>query len=313
MDPTEQALVTLGRELQTCDYHFTTITPASHYRVNTRRANGGQDALRRAFGWSRCFRQAELPRRMVALLEQAGELECDGERLRSKVRFSSLGRHLLVHSAFPTDAPDTVFFGPDTYRFVRALRQALQDFTVDGPCTVIDIGSGTGAGGLCVADLLAKEAQIDIILADINTKALRYSRVNAALNGVASVRTALSDVFSRINEGGNLIISNPPYLVDQHARAYRHGGGALGIDLALRIAEEGIERLYPGGRLFIYTGTPVISGIDQFLASVRPRLEARRLRYGYEEIDPDVFGEELDSEAYACVDRIAAVALTVDI
>ena len=195
---------------------------------------------------------------------------------------------------------------------VRSVRR-FKNFTVDGPCTVIDIGSGTGAGGLCVADLLAKEAQIDIILADINTKALRYSRVNAALNGVASVRTALSDVFSRINEGGNLIISNPPYLVDRHARAYRHGGGALGIDLALRIAEEGIERLYPGGRLFIYTGTPVISGIDQFLASVRPRLEARRLRYGYEEMDPDVFGEELDSEAYACVDRIAAVALTVDI
>ena len=30
----------------------------------------------------------------------------------------------------------------------------------------------------------------------------------------------------------------------------------------------------------------------------------------HEEIDPDVFGEELDTAAYSCVDRIAAVVLT---
>ena len=312
MDPTEQALVTLGRELRACDYHFTTITPATHSRVISR-VNGGGDVLARVFGWSRCFQAAELPNVMLALLDASGELEREGELFRSKVRFSSLGPHLLVHSAFPTEAADSVFFGPDTYRFVRALRQALQDFAVDGACTVIDIGSGTGAGGLCVADLLANRAEPDIVLADINPKALRYCRVNASLNGVARVRTALSDVFSRINEGGNLIISNPPYLLDAKTRAYRNGGGALGIDLALRIAEEGLERLYPGGRLFVYTGTPIVAGADQFFASFRPRLDARRVRYSYEEIDPDVFGEELDTPAYAHVERIAVVALTVDI
>ena len=182
MDPTEQALVTLGRELQTCDYHFTTITPASHYRVNTRRANGGQDALRRAFGWSRCFRQAELPRRMVALLEQAGELASDGGRLRSKVRFSTLGSHLLVHSAFPTEAPDTVFFGPDTYRFARTLRQALRDF-----CRRYLHRHRYRRRERRWRTLRCRsprKSQPDIILADINTKALRYSRVNAALNRV---------------------------------------------------------------------------------------------------------------------------------
>ena len=57
----------------------------------------------------------------------------------------------------------------------------------------------------------------------------------------------------------------------------------------------------------------VIAGIDEFFARLRPRLEARRVRYSYEELDPDVFGEELDTPAYAHVDRIAVVALTVDI
>jgi methylase of polypeptide subunit release factors len=312
MHPTDQALVRLGQELKACNYHFTTITPASHRRVNAR-TNDRRDVLARVFGWSQPFAPAELPHHILALLEEAGALEQENGSLRSSVRFSTLGAQLFVHSAFPTDAPDSVFFGPDTYRFIRALRQALRDFAAQGSCTVIDIGAGSGAGGLCVAGLLGRQLQPDIILADVNPKALRYSRINAILNSIPRVRTVLSDVFSRINEGGNLIIANPPYLVDPPRRAYRDGGGPLGMELALRIAEEGLNRLYPGGRLFLYTGTPVIAGVDQFFSQIRSCLETRALHYTYEEIDPDVFSEELESAAYAEVDRIAVVALTADV
>jgi hypothetical protein len=44
---------------------------------------------------------------------------------------------------------------------------------------------------------------------------------------------------------------------------------------------------------------------------VCPRLQARNCDYTYEEIDPDVFGEELDNAPYDRADRIAVVALTV--
>jgi hypothetical protein len=40
-------------------------------------------------------------------------------------------------------------------------------------------------------------------------------------------------------------------------------------------------------------------------------LDARNCDYSYEEIDPDVFGEELEEPPYDCVDRIAVVALTI--
>jgi methylase of polypeptide subunit release factors len=313
MDAKGRALVSLGRELQACRYRFTTVTPATHQRVNSRPDGKGQDVLERIFGWSRPFRPIEVPSQIVALLERADELTADGDLLRSRVRFSTLGEQLFVHSAFPTEAPDSVFFGPDTYRFARALRQAVTDIPRHAPFTIIDIGCGSGAGGLCVACLLGDRLPADVILADIDPKALRYSQVNATLNEVRNARTVLSDVFSKINEGGNLIISNPPYLVDRWARAYRHGGGPLGFDLALRIVDEGMERLYPGGRLFLYTGAPVVGGVDQFLTAVRPHLEARPCRYTYEEIDPDVFGEELDSAPYDRVDRIAVVGLTIDI
>jgi release factor glutamine methyltransferase len=310
MDPKDNALVTLGKELQARNYRFTTITPASHHRVNLRPANSASP-LERVFGWSRPFQPIELPQGMLDLLEQADELDAGDDGLRSKVRFSSLGEQLFVHSAFPTEAPDSVFFGPDTYRFVRALAQELAGVPAGTSFTIIDIGCGSGAGGLHAAARMSCRTRADVILSDVNPKALRYSRINASINGLSGVRTVLSDVFDKINEGGDLIIANPPYLVDRSARLYRHGGGALGFDLSIRIVEESIDRLYPGGRLFLYTGAPVVDGTDTFFEAVRPRLDARNCRYRYEEIDPDVFGEELESAPYDCVDRIAVVALTV--
>ena len=310
MDAKDQALLALGRELQARDYRFTTVTPASHHRVNARAVRAASP-LERVFGWSRPFQRIELPPTMMALLEQAGELKVEGDVLRANVRFAKLGEQLFVHSAFPTEAADTVFFGPDTYRFARALRHCMAEIQASASFTIIDIGCGSGAGGLHAAGLMAPGVHTDVILSDINPKALRYTRINARLNGIADVRTVLSDVFEQINEGGDLIVSNPPYLVDRSARLYRHGGGELGFDLSIRIVEDSIDRLYPGGRLFLYTGTPVIDGVDMFFTAVRPRLESRNCKYTYEEIDPDVFGEELDRAPYDRVDRIAVVALTV--
>ena len=54
-----------------------------------------------------------------------------------------------------------------------------------------------------------------------------------------------------------------------------------------------------------------MDGVDQFFAALRPHLEEQGRNYTYEEIDPDVFGEQLESAPYDRVDRIAVVALTI--
>jgi methylase of polypeptide subunit release factors len=310
MNAKDEALLALGRELQRDGYRFTTITPASHHRVNSRPTSTATP-LQRIFGWSLPFRAAELQPDLLALLEQAGELDDEENSLRSKVRFSTLGEQIFVHSAFPTDASDTVFFGPDTYRFARALRHAIADYQAPSGLTIVDVGCGSGAGGLYAAAVVGPATNASIILSDINPKALRFSEINAQLNNVPNVTTVESSLFDKIDEQANLIISNPPYLVDPSARLYRHGGGELGFDLSLRIVEEALPHLRPGGRLFLYTGTAVVNGVDWFFEALRPRLEANVIRYTYEEIDPDVFGEELENPPYDCVDRIAVVALTV--
>jgi methylase of polypeptide subunit release factors len=307
----DQALLSLGQELLSRGYRFTTVTPATHRRINQRPGNEVGTSLEAVFGWSRPFRRSSLPQTVVENLEHAGELEPCGDLLRSKVRFSSLAGQLFVHSAFPTEQPDAVFFGPDTYRFAQALRHSLMDFRAGSPLRIVDVGCGSGAGGLHVASLLAPYDP-DVVLTDINARALRYSRINAALNGIPHVTTLESDLFAELAGHADLIISNPPYLVDPLARLYRHGGGTLGFDLSVRIVEEGIDRLAPGGRLLLYTGSAVVDGREKLFEALYPRLIARGCTFRFEEIDPDVFGEELEHPPYDRTDRIAAVAVTID-
>ena len=96
---------------------------------------------------------------------------------------------------------------------------------------------------------------------------------------------------------------------DEDERTYRHGGGALGAGLSLEIVEAAIKRLNWGGALVLYTGVAIVDGEDPFLREAGARLDQAGLTWVYEEIDPDIFGSELSNDAYAKVDRIAAVLL----
>ena len=304
------ALIALGKFLQSKDYQFTTITPASHHRVIGRDHSYEAKTLPDIFGWNYCFQRHQF-KEVEDMLAEAGELERRGELFRSKVRFSTLADQLYIHSAFPTDAADAVFFGPDTYRFARVIQHHFPDGK-NCPTRIIDLGCGSGAGGIYAASLVSGERP-DVLLVDISEKALRYSGVNCILNGAQQTTTLVhSDLFASISGTADLIISNPPYLVDPGARAYRHGG-ANGFDLSIRIAEEGLDHLKPGGRLILYTGAPVVGGTDQFLSTLSHLFAAKSQPFFYEEIDPDVFGEELDNAAYRHADRIAAVCMVADL
>lgn len=299
---TDAALVEVGRWLRAQEFRFTTVTPETHRRVNARREAVCARTLRDVFGWSRPFEPKLLPAAIVDALRGAqAVVEHDG-LLVSTVRFSSLHDGLYAHSAYPTRDENAVFFGPDTYRFAAVLAREVERAT-----RVVDIGCGSGAGGLMLA-----ERAVAIVLADINPRAAAFARVNAELAGVAErVEVVLGDLYAPVIGELDLIIANPPYLVDPAQRVYRDGGGDLGTGLAVRIVQEGLARLRSGGRLILYTGAPIVGGEDRVLATLAPLLAGTTWRYT--ELDPDVFGEELDTPAYAAVDRIAAVALVATV
>ena len=309
-DIADQALVGLGSWLRDGGYRFTAVTPATHAVVNARIESSCARSREDVFGWSRPFLHTLLPQSVVELLEAGDALSHEGKLLRSKVRFSTLGEMLFMHSAFPTDDSDAVFFGPDTYRFGRFIEQAIGRLRLNAAaCTVWDMGCGTGAGGMFASACLRHGCEL--VLADINAKALHYAWVNARLAGNTAVAFLLGDLFAAIHGSADLIVANPPYLVDADARVYRHGGGALGAELSLRIVREGLPRLRPGGALVLYTGSAIVAGVDALRAGLAREAGAAHCDFAYEELDPDVFGEELLRPPYTGVDRIAAVGAVI--
>lgn len=298
----EAALVEVGRWLRDQGYRFTAITPESHRRVNARSGADRAHSVRDAFGWSRPFEASLVPMGILDAMRAADVLVARRDLFASAVRFATLGDGLYVHSAYPTAEAAAVFFGPDTYRFCSFLAREVKR----ARC-VVDVGCGSGAGALSIAD------RVDhIVLADINPRALSFARVNAELAGVAR-RTEFvgGDLYANVEGDVDLIVANPPYLVDAAHRVYRDGGGDLGIDVGVRIVREGLERLVPGGRLLLYTGAPIVDGVDMVLRTITDVASAAGATLAYEELDPDVFGEELELPSYARTDRIAAVGACV--
>jgi methylase of polypeptide subunit release factors len=304
VDTAAAALIELGRALRAEGYAFITVTPETHRRVlarNEPQTPSRMRVLRDVFGWSKPFARETLPSELLALLQAADQLELRGGVMRSRVRFSTLGDRMFVHSAFPTVEPDAVFFGPDTYRFCALLERWAPPRVQH----LVDVGCGSGAGAIVLADRADR-----VVLADISPRALAFARVNLALAGVQGM-TVASDVLHGIAGAPDLIVANPPYLRDSEARVYREGGGALGEGLSVRIVREAVERLAPRGTLIVYTGTSIVEGVDTFRAMIEPFLRERDLPFRYEELDPDVFGEELEQPAYRSVERIAVVGLRV--
>ena len=306
------ALRQLAGWLQGEGYAFTTVTPATHARVNARPEHRVAGNVRDVFGWSRPFPLALLPAAAMEPLQAAGLLlpAPDG-LLRSAVRFSSLQDQLFAHSAFPTLDEDAVFFGPDTYRFVDLVQQELRQQPLPAGGRILDVGCGSGAGGIMAA-LAAAASRPALSLTDINRRALDFAAANAAHARCSHAALAQGDLFHALDGTWDLIVANPPYLNDDKERLYRHGGGRWGEAMSARIVREGMARLAPGGRLVLYTGAVMVDGRDPLFEALRPQLEGfGDVAWSYREMDPDVFGEELDEPAYADAERIAVVALVL--
>lgn len=302
----DQALLRLLGLLDGQGYRFVTPTPATHARVLARRGGAVAETLRDALGWSMPFPPGTLGADIERALTEGGMLDAAGELRRSRIRVSSLHDRLYVHSAFPTDAEDAVFFGPDTYRFA--------DFILAGlgggprpPARIADIGTGAGAGAIVAATAYPSAR---VIATDINPTALRFARINAAHAGVP-IETVESAGLDAVDGPLDLVVANPPFILDPAQRQYRHGGGMHGGGLSLQLACQAMERLAPGGRLILYTGSAIVRGRDALCEALGRAARDRGCVMRYRELDPDIFGEELEQPAYADVDRIALVGAVI--
>ncbi|CAO1634612.1 unnamed protein product [Jaminaea pallidilutea] len=153
---------------------------------------------------------------------------------------------LYAHSAFPTSAQDSVFFGPDTYRFVRFLHESLGLLSPPRGAQSwkmgVDVGTGAGAGAIVLAGLRQSEGVVSstanqrdaqkplintVLGTDINRLALRFAQANSELYRNTTQAAPVPDWSSRLDfrlcsllsgltdterSDVDLIVSNPPYI-----------------------------------------------------------------------------------------------------
>ncbi|MCK4089605.1 class I SAM-dependent methyltransferase [Acinetobacter radioresistens] len=304
----KQALLDLLEHLKANAYQFISVTPETHSRVLRHAAVG--ETLADIFGWNRWFYAADLKAPLFELLKYHDLLEQQEQLFRCKFRVSSLNDEIFIHSSYPTTSQNAVFLGPDTYRFNLHLDCFLkqQQFSVS---SILEMGSGTAATAILTTKKF--NPQPELTLVDINPYALLLSELHAEFSGIEKFRAVNSHLYQEIHEQYDLIIANPPYLVDSERRQYRHGGYKMdGAQLAFDIVQQGVTHLYRNGHLFLYTGVAIRNGQSVLQERIEEWFKGQsKFTWHWQEIDPDIFGEELEQPYYSGVERIAAIILCV--
>lgn len=294
------AVLTLLSHLADRNYHFVTPNRGVHALVSRRRAAEDDTLLRDIFGWVRPFSAGMLPSDLENVLRKACLISANGDHFLSRLRVSTVGGLLFAHSA-PRAGKSAVFLGPDSYRYARFLRQTTADSLPAE--TALDIGIGAGVGALT---LLSEGLAQNVYGSDVNPLALTLAALNAEHAGLP-LQTRLAEGVPEQPQGYDLIIANPPFIAGQSLPTYSDGGDLHGAALSLEWARTSLKRLRPGGRFVLYTGAPVVNGIDLMHSALGEMAEKTGYRLAYDEIDPDIFGGNLKRPDYQDVERIAAI------
>ena len=130
---------------------------------------------------------------------------------------------------------------------------------------ILDLCTGSGAIAIAVyKELQKKGVSVSVTAADISDGALALAKENAEANE-ANIKFVKSNMFDRIRNRFNIIVSNPPYIptaeidtLQREVKDYEpHGaldGGADGLDFYRIIAKEAPKYLTRGGVIMLEVG-----------------------------------------------------------
>lgn len=174
-------------------------------------------------------------------------------------------------------SPETLEPRPDTETLVdMVLPHLRQTVGRKGTCTILDMGTGTGAIALA---LLSAVPEARAVGTDISGHALATARANADMNGYSErFVTRRSDWFGEIEESFDLIVSNPPYIAtaemdDLPGEVRKHDpitalhGGADGLDAYRKIAAKAGRHLNAAGAVAVEVGSSQAIDVKEVFAS----------------------------------------------
>lgn len=155
-----------------------------------------------------------LGREGLDALETTGLAEV-ADTVVPRVRILPIGKTLLASDGFSQDAED-----PSDYVATYTPTARVLDSLTPRPrvSRALDVGTGSG-----IHALLAAHHAREVVATDVNPRALAYTKLNAALNGLDNVECRQGSLFEPVaGETFDLITCNAPYVVSPERRwAYR--------------------------------------------------------------------------------------------
>jgi release factor glutamine methyltransferase len=162
-------------------------------------------------------------------------------------------------------SPAVLIPRPETELLVEAALARLPPASSCGACRVADLGTGSGAIALALANELKSERKdVQVVAVDVSPDALAQARANAVRLGLG-VDFRLGDWCGGLaDEMFDLIVSNPPYIREDDAHltqgdvrfepALALASGADGLDAIRAIIACAPAHLKPGGWLLLEHG-----------------------------------------------------------
>ncbi len=164
-----------------------------------------------------------------------------GDDVVPRVRILPVGSLLVASDDFPPkkdqNPPDYVAAWSPTSQICASLTVRRR------VARALDVGTGSG-----VQALLAAQHADHVVATDVNERALAYTELNAALNGLRNVECRRGSFFEPVEgERFDLITCNAPYVVSPERRWTYRDAGFEGDELSRQLVEEAAEHLSDGG------------------------------------------------------------------
>lgn len=196
---------------------------------------------------------------------EGGLLDASSEGVVSRWRIAPFHGAWLIGDALDHGGDAVMAAGGLTSILARAV------LPVEPDARCLDLGCGAGALAVTMAATSRR-----VMAVDINPRAVALTRVNASLNGVSQLETAVGDLFEPLRGARfDRIVSQPPFLPqvpDSRHTTFLHGG-SRGDELAMRVLAETLDHLDTGGRAYVLSEWPIRD--DTLAARMRESLGPR--------------------------------------
>jgi methylase of polypeptide subunit release factors len=163
-----------------------------------------------------------------------------GDDVDPRARVLPIHDLLLAADGYTSDVED-----PPDYVAGYTPTSRLCDSLTPRPRVARALDVGTGSG---VHALLAASHARSVVATDVNPRALAYTTLNAALNGVTNIECRAGSLFEPVEgESFDLITCNAPYVVSPENRWAYRDAGLRADEISERLVREAANHLADGG------------------------------------------------------------------